>query len=56
MKHFFKQALKSIWTSLLGTIAGLPTLVAGIHSHDTTAVIVGAATILTGLAAKDAHQ
>jgi len=56
MKHFFQQALKSVWTSLLGTIAGLPTLVAGIHTHNTTAMIVGAATILTGLAAKDAHQ
>lgn len=56
MKNFFNQALKSVWTTLLGTIAGLPTLVAGINTHNTTAVIVGAATILTGLAAKDAHQ
>jgi branched-subunit amino acid transport protein len=56
MKHFFKEALKSVWTSLLGTIAGLPTLVTGIHTHNTTAIVVGAATILTGLAAKDAHQ
>jgi len=56
MKHFFKEALQSVWTSLLGTIAGLPTLVAGIHTHNTTSIIVGAATILTGLAAKDANQ
>lgn len=56
MKHFFKQALKSIWTSLLGTIAGLPTLVSGIHTNNAAEIVIGTATILTGLAAKDAHQ
>lgn len=56
MKHFFKEALKSVWTSILGTIAGLPTLVHGVVTKDPVQIVTGAATVLAGLAAKDAHQ
>lgn len=56
MKHFFKEALKSIYTSVLGTIAGLPQIVNGIATKDLAQVLTGAATVLIGLAAKDAHQ
>ena len=56
MKHFIKQCLKSIYTTVIGTIAGLPTLIQGIHTKNATEIILGAGTILTGLVAKDSHQ
>lgn len=56
MKHFFKEALKSVWTSILGTIAGLPQLVNGVVTKDPVQIVTGAATVLIGFAAKDAHQ
>ena len=56
MKHFFNEALKSIWTSILGAIAGLPTLAHGVATKDPLQILTGAATVFAGLAAKDAHQ
>lgn len=56
MKHFLKYAFKNIWTTLLGTVAGLPTLAHGVALKDPAQIITGAATVLIGLAAKDAHQ
>lgn len=56
MKHFLKLCFKSIWTSLVGTIAGLPTLVNGIHTHDANSILLGAGMVVTGILAKDAHQ
>lgn len=56
MKHFFKLCLKSIWTTLIGTITGLPTLVTGIETKDPNSILLGAGMIVTGILAKDANQ
>ena len=52
----FKHILKNIWTSIVGCIAGLPTIMIGIQTHDTKTIILGAGVLVTGLIAKDANK
>jgi hypothetical protein len=51
-----KHILKNIWTSITGCIAGLPTIIIGVQTHDTNTILLGAGVLLTGLIAKDANK
>jgi branched-subunit amino acid transport protein len=49
--------MKNIWqnikTTLFGTIAGVPTIIEGAQTKNLAHIIVGIATLLLGLFAKD---
>ena len=53
IKNLFKNATQSITTTLLGGIAGLPELLEGINENNGQKIIVGLATFLLGLFAKE---
>lgn len=54
----FKSILKNWFTSLFGTIAGVPQIVEGLTStpKNWTLVITGLSTLILGLVAKDANE
>ena len=49
MKRILKNAIGDLLTSVLGGLAGLPTLVEGIQTKDTAKIIEGVALLLLGL-------
>ena len=49
MKKLLKNAVGDVLTSILGSMAGLPELIAGIQAHDATMIIKGAGLLLLGL-------
>lgn len=51
-----KHILKNLWTTIAGAIAGLPTIIAGIQTHDTNTILLGTGVLLTGLLSKDGHK
>jgi hypothetical protein len=53
----WKQILKNWFTSLFGTVAGIPQIVEGLTStpKNWSLVITGLATLMLGLAAKDSN-
>jgi hypothetical protein len=48
-----KNIFKNIKTTLFGTIAGLPTIIEGVQTHNIGHILAGIATLLLGLFAKD---
>jgi hypothetical protein len=48
-----RNIFKNIKTTLFGTIAGLPTIIEGVQTHNISHILVGIATLLLGLFAKD---
>jgi hypothetical protein len=53
MKKLINNALHNIWTSLSGTIAGVPVIAEGIAEKNTTKIVSGMAILLLGLLAKE---
>lgn len=51
-----KHILKNIWTSITGCIAGLPTIIIGVQTHDTNTILLGTGVLLTGLLSKDGDK
>ena len=48
-----KTIFKNIKTTLFGSIAGLPTIVEGVQTHNISHIIAGIGALLLGLFAKD---
>lgn len=51
----FKRIIKNFKTSILGSIAGVPQIISGLSTKNYVEVFTGIATLLMGLAAKDAE-
>lgn len=51
-----KKILKNIKTTIFGAVAGLPQIIEGVAQKDLGQIIVGVATLLVGLFAKDADN
>lgn len=56
IKQLIKNATQSITTSILGGIIGLPELIQGINENNGQKIIVGLATFLLGLFAKENNE
>lgn len=52
----FKHILKNLWTTITGCIAGLPTIILGVQTHDTNTILLGTGVLLTGLLSKDGNK
>ena len=48
-----KSILKNIKTTIFGSIAGIPTIIDGVHQHNLTHILAGLGALLLGLFAKD---
>lgn len=53
MKKLINNAVHNIWTSLSGTIAGVPVIADGISTHNPVTIVSGIALLILGLLAKE---
>jgi hypothetical protein len=51
-----KNIFKNILTTIVGAFTGLPLVVSGVQTHDTTTLITGIGVFLIGLFSKDHNQ
>jgi len=55
-KQLLKNATTSVATTLLGSIIGLPQIIEGISTNNVDKIIIGFATFLLGLFAKENNE
>ena len=51
-----KSIFKNILTTIVGAFTGLPILVNGVQTHNTSSIITGIGVFLIGLLSKDHNQ
>lgn len=51
-----KYIIKNIWTSVAGSISGLPLIIEGINQKNWIHIITGFGILVTGLLAKDGYE
>ena len=53
MKKILENALKSIFTTIAGSVAGVAEIQTGITENDTTKIIIGIGIMIVGIFAKE---
>lgn len=53
MRKLINNAIHNIWTSISGTIAGVPVIMDGITQHNPVNIVSGVALLILGLLAKE---
>lgn len=53
MKKLINNALHNIWTSISGTIAGVPIILEGVAEKNSVKIVSGIAVLVLGLLAKE---